>query len=86
MELKLNDSYVITTDQYNYTLNKILTNKKNGEEYLSPVGYYSNLNNLIDSLINKEIRESDVKSISGVLEVIEDVRKDIVKHLEEFNL
>ena len=86
MELKLNDSYVITTDQYNYTLNKIFINKKNGEEYFSPVGYYSNLNNLIDSLINKEVRESDVKSISGVLEVIEDVRKDIVKHLEEFNL
>lgn len=86
MELKLNDSYVITTDQYNYTLNKILVNKKNGEEYLSPVGYYSNLNNLIDSLINKEVRESDVRSISDVLEVIEDVRKDIVAHLEDLDL
>ena len=86
MEINLNDKYVITSDAYCYVLNKKMVNKKTNEEYLSAVGYYGNLEQLIDSLINREVRESEVTSIQGVLEVIENAKNDIVSRLKEIDL
>ena len=82
MEINLNDKYVITSDAYCYVLNKKMVNKKTNEEYLSAVGYYGNLEQLIDSLINREVRESEATSIQGVLEVIENAKNDIVSSLK----
>lgn len=86
MEINLNDKYVITSDTYCYVLNKKMVNKKTNEEYLSAVGYYGNLEQLIDSLINREVRESEATSIQGVLEVIENAKNDIVSRLKEIDL
>lgn len=86
MEINLNDKYVITSDTYCYVLNKKMVNKKTKEEYLSAVGYYGDLEHLVDSLINKEIRESEVNSIQGILKVIEKAKNDIVLHLKDMDL
>lgn len=86
MEINLNDKYVITSDTYCYVLNKKMVNKKTNEEYLSAVGYYGNLEHLVDSLINREIRESEINSIQGVLEIIENAKSDIVSRLKEIDL
>lgn len=63
-----------------------MVNKKTNEEYLSAVGYYGNLEHLVDSLINREIRESEINSIQGVLEIIENAKSDIVSRLKEIDL
>lgn len=86
MEINLNDKYVITSDAYCYVLNKKMVNKKTNEEYLSAVGYYGDLKHLVDSLINREVRESEATSIQGVLEVIENAKNDIVSRLKEIDL
>lgn len=86
MEINLNDKYVITSDTYCYVLNKKMVNKNTNEEYLSAVGYYGDLKHLVDSLINREIRELEINSIQGVLEVIENAKNDIVSHLKEIDL
>lgn len=86
MEINLNDKYVITSDTYCYVLNKKMVNKNTNEEYLSAVGYYGDLKHLVDSLINREVRESEVTSIQGVLEVIENAKNDIVSRLKEIDL
>ena len=86
MEINLNDKYVITSDTYCYVLNKKMVNKKTNEEYLSAAGYYGDLEHLVDSLINREVRESEVTSIQGVLEVIENAKNDIVSRLKEIDL
>ena len=86
MKINLNDKYVITSDTYCYVLNKKMVNKKTNKEYLLAVGYYGNLEHLVDSLINREIRELEINSIQGVLEVIENAKNDIVSHLKEIDL
>ena len=86
MTIKLNEKYILSTDTYCYVLSEKKIKKDSDEEYLIPVGYYGNLEQLINSLINKEICESEVNSIKDVLKTITDVRNDIVSRLKEIDL
>lgn len=58
--IKLNEDYGIGADDLNIILyerkrNKTETSNNYGKEYYSPIGYYGNIESLLQSLVNKRI-------------------------------
>lgn len=69
MRIHITDKYVITTDPNNYILNEaglIKSGKKAGQEKLEAVGFYPTLSELVAGLINRKLRNSQARSISGL--------------------
>lgn len=66
MCIPLGDKYYIQSNAYTYILverKTIKTGVKAGAEQLVNVGYFQSLGSLAKSLINKEVRESEIKSL-----------------------
>ncbi|MBT0729560.1 DUF5405 family protein [Rosenbergiella nectarea] len=66
------ENYVITADQHQFILSekKVAQKGKNeGQEILTTVGYFQKLSWLIQALIVKEVRQSNVESLQA-LEVL----------------
>ena len=66
MCIPLGDKYYVQSNAYTYVLveRKIIkTGIKAGTEQLSNVGYFQSLGSLAKSLINKEVRESEIKTL-----------------------
>lgn len=62
-------SYVITSDQHQFILSekKIAQKGKNeGQETLVTIGYFQKLSWLIQALIVKDIRQSDIESLQAI--------------------
>ena len=85
MNLKLNDNYCITSDTYSLMLNQIKTNNKTGNEYLVVVGYYGNLETLIKSLLEREVRMSDVAKITDLKNHLDKLAQDIIGTIKDEN-
>ncbi len=66
MCIPLGDKYYIQSNAYTYVLverKTIKTGIKAGTEQLVNVGYFQSLGSLAKSLINKEVRESEIKTL-----------------------
>lgn len=66
MCIPLGDKYYTQSNAYTYVLverKTIKTGIKAGTEQLSNVGYFQSLGALAKSLINKEVRESEIKTL-----------------------
>lgn len=83
MKLKLNDKYAITSDTNCYMLNNILVNKKTNEEYLQPFAFYNTLASLILGLINREIRQCDLRDVDKIIAHINVVKDEILKEVSK---
>ncbi|WP_052012551.1 DUF5405 family protein [Pectobacterium betavasculorum] len=69
MEISIGDKYVITADQYQYVLQERKTKKEGkdaGGEYLSNIGYFPKLSQLIVRLCHLEVMTSDVQTLQAV--------------------
>ncbi|GKV89340.1 DUF5405 family protein [Pectobacterium carotovorum] len=69
MEISIGDKYVITADQYQYVLQERKTKKDGkdaGGEYLSTIGYYTKLPQLISRLCHLDVMTSDVQTLQAV--------------------
>lgn len=69
----INDKYFIETDRYNIILleKKISKKGKNiGKEYFDNIGYFTNLESLYKSIIEKEIKD-DFGLVSDIAKVVE---------------
>ena len=86
MYVRLNNDYVITTDRYQYILNKDTKRKdKNGNNILSSEGYYASLDHLIKTLLEREIRTKDVDNLKELRKDINEYVNDIVTTLDRNN-
>lgn len=85
MKIKLNDDYAITTDTYCYILNKILINKKTGETYLQAIAFYNSLESLIISLLEREIRSSELDNLNQLNETVKAYANHIVEVINNEN-
>jgi hypothetical protein len=74
MNIDIGD-YVITSDALNIILNDKMVNKKTGEPYLKAVGYYTNLDHLIISLVNRKVKAATVESIKELADEIRKINK-----------
>ena len=69
MEISIGEKYVITADQYQYVLQERKTKKDGkdaGGEYLSTIGYYTKLSQLISRLCHLDVMTSDVQTLQAV--------------------
>lgn len=83
--IKINDNYYITADKHTYILqkksiNQNKTSENYGKETYKDVGYYSNLESLLNGILKSELRSYISKSeINSII----DLKKEIIK-LNEF--
>lgn len=90
MNIKLGEDYVIKSDSLNYILYKRHVSdpthrfsKGEAKESWEPVGYFGKLPQLVDYLIELEIKESDAESLDHVVDSMLMVNMLMVKKLEE---
>lgn len=90
MNIKLNDKYRITSDTHNYILQEgkypdphHKMTKNTHEIRWNDVGYYGNINHLIESLLEREIKESDAYNWSDVIKKLEETKVSITEKLSE---
>lgn len=71
--------YVITSDNLQYILNERQErgdrSKKQGEEYLKPIGYYTELAHLIPALIELRLRKSEAESLKELARDMADLKE-----------
>lgn len=85
MEIRLDDKYVITTDENNFTLCQIKikgTDSENaGEEYFVSVGYYGNLKSALCGYLKYSLKKDSetVKSIDDLFKRLDEIETNILK-------
>ncbi|EAS2002554.1 hypothetical protein A7K78_10970 [Salmonella enterica] len=74
IRIEIGDKWVITSDQYQFILNEkkvVKTGNKAGEEWLSTIGYYPKINQLISGLIHHHIQHSSITALDAMAAEIE---------------
>ena len=85
MEIRLDDKYVITTDENNFTLCQIKikgTDSENaGDEYFVSVGYYGNLKSALSGYLKYSLKKDSetVKSIDDLFKRLDKIETNILK-------
>jgi len=81
VEIKIGDKYKITSDTFNVIVNQRFNKKvqegADPEFDYKPVSFHPTLEKACISLLNKEIREIDTKSIDELIQVIKIVTNEI---------
>jgi len=86
MYLKLDERFVITTDQNNFVLSELKVkgkeSKNDGEEYLVAIAYYGTLQFALRGYVKNSVRLDsdsikDVKLLMNKLEDIENIIRNI---------
>ena len=80
INVKVNDNYRITSDNYQYILEEKYKSKK-GEEKFKAIGYYSNFKDLSKSMLNREIKKSSCMSVLEIEKTIEKFAKDVANSI-----
>ena len=90
MNIKLTEKYYLTSDKLNYILQERQIIKKGeriGAETFVPFAYFGNFKHLANTILELEIRESDItelKEIKDLLIKIETEINDNICHLKIF--
>lgn len=69
MKIQINHDYRITSDKYNYILEKKHISRKLDESW-RPHSYYGSLSNLVSAYPDVILKESDANGIAEALEVV----------------
>lgn len=91
MNIQITDNYRITSDKLNIILQEKYEKRdgkgKNatptGEFNYQNVGYFGNLDHLVKRLVEKEIYNSDAESLHSVVDQIDELTKQMQKHLTD---
>ncbi|QKJ57614.1 DUF5405 family protein [Serratia fonticola] len=66
MEIRIDKDWVITSDTFQFILNRrktVKSGKEVGKEWLDAIGYYPTIPQLISGLIHQGIRDSDATTL-----------------------
>lgn len=79
---KITEKYYLGSNK-----NTLMLYEKKGEENYKKIGYYSTLDELYNSLLEKEIREdlTVVNNVEKIVELIKELKEFTVKYLESKN-
>ena len=82
--MKINEKYQVKSDTLNYIIqeNKPVQDKESenyGKENWTTIAYCSSVKSCLRYLVDKEVRETELKDLKTVLEAIENLNKDIEK-------
>ncbi len=70
------DPYKITSDSYNFILNRKIISKR-GKETLEVVGYYATLEGVLRRLVGEAVGDSDVETVQQLVDKLEAVQAQI---------
>lgn len=76
-------NWMITADSYQYILQRGYESKKGknaGKVSYSTEGFYPRLEDLLISLLEKRLKDSDVQSISKLLKEVQKSKKEILEY------
>lgn len=74
MEIRIDKNWVITSDTFQFILNRrktVKTGKDVGKEWLDAIGYYPTLPQLVSGLIHQGIRDSDATTLAELATEVE---------------
>ncbi len=83
MELELNEKYHLTSDEHNYTLQKITYTKKTGEKRYAAIGHYKNLEHLVNGLTEHSVKTSELDNIEDLIQLMGKIKTDLTQMLTE---
>ncbi|HAM1013549.1 DUF5405 family protein [Listeria monocytogenes] len=75
MKIKINEDYVIRSNQYQYVLSKPKGIDKNGAEQYSDIGYFPTVEKALDAFTEHHIRTSDISSFEELAHEVKMVRE-----------
>lgn len=82
MSIKIGN-YKITKDRYQFVLSEKLTvqtGKNKGAEYYGNFSFYSNLNTLINALIQLRLRRSNATTLEELQTNLKEIKKDVYSY------
>lgn len=84
IDIQYNKNIKISSDSLNYTICSLVNDKKKGKIWV-PKYFYSSLENLVNDIVETEVRKSDAKTFEELLEAIKSVKKYCIKLFEEYD-
>lgn len=76
INIKINDTYTVTSDSRQFILNKVAIrggkSKEAGETYLKPVGYFHCIDGLTRGLMRRSLKESDAETLEQCKQILVD--------------
>lgn len=76
INIKINDTYTVTSDSRQFILNKVAIrggkSKEAGETYLKPVGYFQCIEGLTRYLMRRSLKESDAETLEQCKRILAD--------------
>ena len=82
MNIKLNDDYCITSDSFQYILNKkeiYQTGKNAGEVRMRALGFYRTMEDVLVGYLQKKALESEAKTIKEYIKDFKEIQEEIKK-------
>jgi hypothetical protein len=70
MKITIDDNYVLTSDAYNYVLNRrqiAQSGKSKGEEVLVPMGFYQNITQALHALLDDKVSQTTARTLNGLV-------------------
>ncbi|QKJ59383.1 DUF5405 family protein [Serratia fonticola] len=74
MKIRIDKDWVITSDTFQFILNRrktVKTGKEVGKEWLDAIGYYPTIPQLVSGLINQGIRDSNATTLAELATEVE---------------
>ncbi|EAC3828273.1 hypothetical protein Y528_05625 [Listeria monocytogenes] len=75
MKIKINEDYVIRSNQYQYVLSKPKGTDKNGMEQYNDIGYFPTIAKALEAFAEYHIRTSDISSFEELASEVKMVRE-----------
>jgi hypothetical protein len=77
IKIKLDDKYILNSDPYCYWIS-IKVTPESGKEYDRVVsGYYTHIDDVIKSYIDKKVRSSEAESLKELVKEVNTLKKQI---------
>ncbi len=85
MNILLGDNYKLKSDSMNYILqrkNIVQDGENKGKESWVNVGYFGRIEQLVNLLVDLEIKRSNVEELGDLIKVVREVENNIVKNIK----
>ena len=76
--MKINKNFKIESDSLNVVLYRFKKDK-NGEEYWSPLGYYSTVKLALNGLVDQGVRDTELRDFKEVCKKVDELKADIAR-------
>jgi hypothetical protein len=76
MEIVVDEKFIISSDEYNWVLKEKKVSKE-GKEYIVTLGYFGNIEQIVNNLLERSLKASEASSIQELITTLESVQKGL---------